>query len=100
MSVTRSEVRNGRQWLSGTCVGIVHDRHDDPEEENETKEYVDFGPPWKHQWTANPRDLRPIERHYGHAHARVDAEQLIDWNVIWHYPTHPRKHGESTEKIS
>jgi hypothetical protein len=73
-SMTRPEIRNRRHRDNGTYVGVVHDRCDDPEEKNEAKEDVYFGPPWKHQWATKPHDLCPIERYYAHTHARVDAE--------------------------
>ena len=38
----------------GTYIVVVHDGEDDPPEEDEADEDMDFGPPRHHKWRIDP----------------------------------------------
>ena len=70
-------------------VGVVQDRTKDPVHDEEAGENLHLGPPGHHERTADPGDLRPVERENAHAQAARGAEELVDDDVVRFRPSKP-----------
>ena len=81
-------------------VGVVQDRTKDPVHDEEAGENLHLGPPGHHERTANPGDLRPVEREDAHPEAAGDTEQLVDNNVLRLGPADEREDGERGKEVS
>jgi len=77
----------------------VKNGSEEPVEKDNGESNVGCSPPRDGKRRASVGNLTPVKGEDTHGHAVIDAEQLVDFDVVGSYPADPGKTRESGEEI-